>query len=263
MWQARVNPNADAWELPARLFFYASGKGGLRSKLESLVVPEPETPPTQTVSMAQLSYAGNWDAEPGAWPRLANLMALERSLGGAHTKVDLRTVQIGELGTLAPPPALAHLAGTGKLVLTEQEQAALQVYVESGGTLLVEALGGDADFTASAKEKLAALFPQGKLKTVPANYLLYNGGISPDATRIDSVEYRKFWILAHGASTTPGLQYITVGGRVGVLFSAEDITSGLLGTNTWGISGYMPASAIALARDIVLFASVNGLKHKG
>jgi hypothetical protein len=260
IWQSRTQPTADAWELPARLFFYAAGKGGLRSKLESLAVPEPETPPTKAVSVAQLSYAGNWDAEPGAWPRLAKLMALD---AGAHTTVNLRMVPIGDLGTLSPPPALAHLAGTGKLVLTEQEQTALQIYVESGGTLFVEALGGAPEFASSAHELLGTLFPKGKLKTVPSNYLLYNGGISPDATKITSVEYRKFWILAHGASNTPRLEYLTVGGRIGVLFSAEDITSGLLGTNTWGISGYMPASAIALARDIVLFASVNGLKHKG
>ncbi len=35
------------------------------------------------------------------------------------------------------------------------------------------------------------------------------------------------------------------GGAV-ALCSEEDITSGLLGTDTWGISGYMPASAVKL-----------------
>ncbi len=263
IWQARTNPTADAWELPARLFFYAAGKGGLRSKLESLAVPEPLTPPTESISVAQLTYAGSEDAEPGAWPRLAKLMALDASMGGAHRNVELHTIAINDLGTLSPPPALAHLAGTGKLILTEQEQAALQIYVQSGGTLFVEALGGDATFAASARDLLATLFPTAKLKTVPATYLLYTGGISPDAVPINSVEYRKFWILAHGPLTTPRLQYMTVSGRLGVLFSEDDITSGLLGTNTWGISGYMPASSIALARNIVLFASVNGLKHKG
>ncbi len=144
--------------------------------------------------------------------------------------------------------------------MSDREQTALQVYVQTGGTLFVEAMGGDPEFAASARELLAKLFPTAKLKTVPADYLLYNGNLSPNAVKIDSVEYRKFWVLAHGALTTPRLQFMTVEGRVGIFFSEEDITSGLLGTNTWGIAGYTAASSIALARNLVLFAGVNGPK---
>ncbi|MCL5769914.1 MAG: hypothetical protein M1588_01155 [Planctomycetes bacterium] len=42
-----------------------------------------------------------------------------------------------------------------------------------------------------------------------------------------------------------------------ILFSPWDITSGLLGTNTWGIAGYTPASAQKLARDILLYAQAH------
>ncbi len=99
IWQARTETYPEAWELPARLFFYAAGKAGLRSKLESLIVPDPETAPTHVVSVAQLQYSGNWNAEPGAWPRLGRLLA-----HGADTAMDLTTVKIEDLGTLPQRP---------------------------------------------------------------------------------------------------------------------------------------------------------------
>jgi hypothetical protein len=49
----------------------------------------------------------------------------------------------------------------------------------------------------------------------------------------------------------PAIDGIDVGGSTRVLFSQWDITSGLLNTNTWGIVGYSPASAQALAGNMI------------
>ncbi|HUO10559.1 MAG TPA: DUF4159 domain-containing protein [Phycisphaerae bacterium] len=247
-----------AWELPAQLVFYAAGKEGLRSKLDSLVVPALPADagsPKQYIKMVELERDGNWNPEPAAWPRLARMLANR----GVVLSID--HVKATALAAMADKPVLVHLAGTGKLQLTEDEQQALKIYVLSGGTLFVEALGGDADFRTSAEEMLTKLFSDAKLKTVPANYLLYTGAFSKAATPIEQVEYRKWWVLKNGSLATPRLQYMTLEKRVGVLFSAEDITSGLLGTDTWGISGYTPRSAVALARNIVLFADINMPRH--
>jgi hypothetical protein len=50
---------------------------------------------------------------------------------------------------------------------------------------------------------------------------------------------------------------MTVNNRMAVIFSNEDITSGLLGTSTWGVGGYTSDSALPIARNLVLFAQVN------
>jgi hypothetical protein len=40
-----------------------------------------------------------------------------------------------------------------------------------------------------------------------------------------------------------------------VLLSDADVTSGLLGTNTWDVLGYTPDYAQALARSLLLYAA--------
>jgi hypothetical protein len=37
-----------------------------------------------------------------------------------------------------------------------------------------------------------------------------------------------------------------------VIFSALDLSSGLLGTSTWGVLGYLPEYSEALVRNLVL-----------
>lgn len=263
VWQARemvktkagweIPPaNREAWDVPARLFFYSAGKGGLRSKLQPLSVLPPKEPPARKVRIAQVQFKGNWNPEPGAWPRLAKLLARD-----AHTDLSIDTTDAAGIAKLEQHPTLVHLAGTGELKLTADEEAALKAYVNGGGTLFVEALGGDPTFGAAATRLLQKLFPQSKLGTIPRTYTLYKGDFSPDALQIGEVEYRKSWTLEHGQQTAPRLLFMTVNNRMAVIFSNEDITSGLLGTSTWGVGGYTSDSALPIARNLVLFAQVN------
>jgi hypothetical protein len=255
IWQSRDEKNKAAWEFPARLFMYVASKNGLRTKLQPAGVAGPATAPAASITMAQLEFAGNWNPEPGAWPRLGKILA-------AQTKTGLwvNDLKVEDLPRQAPLPPLAHLSGVGDLTLTPDQEKAVQAYVAGGGTLFVEAVGGDAAFAKSAQAALAKLFPEAKLRPVPADYLLYAGTFSPNAAKIGEVEYRRSWVLEHGQQSQPRLQYMTVGGRVGVVFSEEDLTHGLLGMNTAGVAGYMPDSALALARNLVFFAAINQKK---
>jgi hypothetical protein len=251
-WQAHNENEKIAWEMPARIFMYVASKNGLHSKLQHVsLTSRPAADLPRKITMARLQFTGNWDPEPLAWPTLASTLATDSATSLKIDNVRVANLRRGE------PPALAHLAGVGSFSLSEEEFNTLQDYVNKGGTLFVEAIGGDKAFASSAKALLAKLFPDARLRPVPADYLLYAGGFSPGAHKIDEVEYRKFWVIQHGAQTKPRLQFMTVGGRIGVLFSEEDITHGLLGMNTWGIDGYMPESATELARNIVLFADIN------
>jgi hypothetical protein len=200
--------------------------------------------------MARLQFRGNWNPEPGAWPRMGKLLETE-----AGTSLRLTDMAAEGLATAGGRPALAHLAGTGTVSLSGAAQQAVRAYVQSGGTLLVEAVGGDATFARTGRECIGQLFPGAELRVVPAGYLLYTGAFSPKAVKIGEVDYRR--PAVPGADRKPRLEYLVIDDRVAVLFSDQDLTHGLLGYDTAGVTGYTPASAQAIARNLVLFAAAN------
>lgn len=207
--------------------------------------------------MARLQFRGNWNPEPGAWPRMGKLLELQ-----AGTSLALTDMPVEGLAVLEPGkrPQLAHLAGTGPLTLSSEAQAALRHYVESGGTLLVEAVGGDGDFAKSARELLPQIFPGRRLRTVPADYQLFTGAFSPKAGKIGEVAYRRAPGSTTAGDTRPKLEFLTIDNRLAVLFSEQDLTHGLLGYDTAGVIGYTPTAAQAIARNVLLFAVINEKK---
>ena len=54
---------------------------------------------------------------------------------------------------------------------------------------------------------------------------------------------------------TPRLEAWTLDGRPVIIFSADDLTAGLVGYPRWGLKGYDPETAFELMRNILLFAS--------
>jgi hypothetical protein len=102
---------------------------------------------------------------------------------------------------------------------------------------------------------ITKMYPSAKLEMLPPDHPIYTGSM-PDGAKITEVEFRKYGNMKlKRRVTTPGLEAITVDGNIRVLFSRWDICSGFLGTNTWGITGYGPASAEALGRNILLFSA--------
>jgi hypothetical protein len=256
-WQSRNMEDKAPWEFPVMLFSYVAGKEELKSKLQTLSVPLPEKVATREVTVVRLKHGGNWNPEPEAWPRLVKLLALD---GAAE--MTLKEIPATDLAGLPNTPAMVHLAGAGKLVLSPEEQKAIKAYVEAGGTLFVEAIGGNAEFSTSAATLVKEMFPPATLKLLPADYTLFKGDFTRDTVKIPEVKYRRFSAFPQGQKA-PRLEYMTINKRVAVFFSGEDITSGLLGTNTWGISGYVPADSIKIARNLVLYAARNAPKPGG
>jgi hypothetical protein len=70
------------------------------------------------------------------------------------------------------------------------------------------------------------------------------------------VAYRPFARrVLTGALTAPRVKAVRVGDRPAILFSREDLSSGLLGTSTGGIVGYQAETATQLMRRIALRAA--------
>jgi hypothetical protein len=247
-WQSRVvGGKEEHWQLAANLFFYTAERRNLRYRGEShFVLPDTESHPTREIPVARLEYPGNWDPEPGGWRRLATVLHNERQVTLKVEPVKLGAAKLGD------GPRLAHLTGTTPFKLDDASRTELKRFIQSGGTLLVDAAGGSAAFADAADAELKALFPDLKPAALPPGHALYAAG----ATKMEQVAYRPYAQKAlAGAAKVPRIQALTIGGRPAVLVSREDLSAGLVGQAVDGIIGYDPKSATDLMTRIVLNTS--------
>ena len=76
--------------------------------------------------------------------------------------------------------------------------------------------------------------------------------------KITQFGYRRFARKIVGETRAPRVKGIKVGDRVAVFYTREDLSGGLVGEPVDGIVGYEPATATAIMRNIVLYATAGG-----
>jgi hypothetical protein len=150
---------------------------------------------------------------------------------------------------------VAHLTGTGELKLTSEAKQNLKAFVDSGGTLIVDAAGGNAKFVESAERELTeALGGGAELRgdPLPVDADVYKLWRNP----IDQFAYRRY-ARDHGIgrSNAPRVRGIKVGQRIAVFFSREDLSAGILGQPVDGVIGYTPETATEIMTNLILFAA--------
>ncbi len=230
--------------LMADIFQYSVDKKGLRKKGQTyLIKPDPAKKPTQTINVARIQYAGNWDPEPAGWKRLAAAMLNDFSVA-----LTTDTVTLGA-GKLNNRYRFAHLTGTSPLALSQKEQTELRQWVDAGGILVLDAAGGRVEFTATAEKVLAEVFKPAQIKVLPMEHPIYNTG-----QRITQLQWRHFVRKTPGKSARLALRGIEIGGKVRVFFSPADLSVGLVGQPVDGIDGYEPHMALSIMQNAALYA---------
>jgi len=151
-----------------------------------------------------------------------------------------------------PPYAVAHLTGTTNRDGTNAEVTALREFTRRGGLFLIDSSGRSEAFNTSVAALVKRVWPDDQLVPLMPEHPLFSAFI-PQAAAIKKIDYRKFWHLTHGKSETPNLHALSLHNKLAVIFAPDDLTSGLRGTNTWGIAGYAPTSAELLARNLLLW----------
>jgi hypothetical protein len=247
-WQTRLDPkdarrDEPLLELGANIFLYASDKRNVLTRGETyLVKPDPKVKPARTIAVARLEVGENPDPEPAGWPRLAALMH-----NRFKTDLQIKPLKPGELSGYK----VAHLTGTGALTLAPQDREALLRFAKSGGTLIVDAAGGDSIFADAAQTELEAIFGPGNLKLLPPTSPLYTQKEIP----IPRVGWRHYALDHIADRRRPQLMGITLGNRIAVFFSRQDLSAGLVGENVDGISGYDPPTAADLMAAMILYTT--------
>ena len=232
------------FQLGVNVFIYAAGKGLLKNRLSGVYIPADTDLPTSSRQIARLEYAAEWDPEPYAWTRFARFFQWE-----THDAIEPVTIPLKQITPGAVP--LAVLTGTVRHDFTAAECLAAKGYVQAGGVLLIDACGGSADFAKSVQTTLLPLaFAGSVLLPIPDNHPLLI------ASRVGAYDLThpllRSYANQNGGKNLP-IQVMPYG-KGWVIYSRLDITTGLLGTQTWGILGYDPAYAQALMKNAVLWA---------
>ena len=238
--------DASAFQLALNVFVYAAGKTDYHNRLASPYVPVDPSPTDADRPVARLRYAGDWDPEPYAWTRMARLFQWQ-----TQQHLDVRTVDLKSLQPNQVPAAF--LTGCVRQDFTAAEVAAARAYVAAGGVLVVDACGGSDAFARSVRSTLIdAAFPGVPLTPLPSDHPLLVPARPFAADLRGKLPLRPYAIDRLNTTTVPlqGLRF----GRGWVVFSRLDLTTGLLGTDSWGILGYRPAYAAAVVENAVLWA---------
>jgi len=246
-WQMRDSKRyADRFRVAVNIFIYAAGKKEFRNRVKTPYVPPPTVPPARSVTVARLKYSGNWDPEPYAWTRFGHILERDRGEGIELHSVDLRDLRPG----VAP---LAHLTGTAAYMFTDAQLASLRQYVSSGGVLLIDACGGENAFAESVcTELLPRAFTGARPELIPPRHPLYRG-LAGEETGASPLRLRPCAIERMGRVPSP-LRLIHFG-QGHVVLSSLDLTSGLLGTDTWGIMGYASKDAQQFITNLIVWAN--------
>jgi Domain of unknown function (DUF4159) len=233
------------FHLGLNLFVYAAGKSvNLKHRLASTYIPAPPEAAATTRTLTCLRYSGAWNPEPYALTRFARYFQWETHTGLNVSIVDLKSLQ----PNLTP---IAVLTGTVRNDFTDAEEIAARQFVAAGGVLVIDACGGQTAFAKSVESTLIApAFPGAVLAPLPDDY---PGLIAsrPGADDLGKAMYRSYAIEQVGRVPLLGFTY----GQGRVLYSRLDLTTGLLGTQSWGILGFDPAYSQALMKNLILWSA--------
>ena len=244
-WQLNwTDEKKPAFQMGINLFIYAAGKGNLKNRLASTYIPEDPQPAESVHQIARLQYAGEWDPEPYAYERFSRYFQWETRQGVHPVTLPMKSLQPNS-------QPLAVLTGTVAHDFTDAEVEAAKAYVAGGGVLLIDACGGRPDFARSVEKTLLPVaFASSPLSLIADN----NPLLLPSRNHADDLRKPQLRAFA-GESGGKDLPMQTIAyGKGWVIYSRLDLTTGLLGTQSWGILGYSPAYAQALLKNAVLWA---------
>ena len=246
-WQVHSVQNGGLFGLGTNIFLYATDKKNLFAKGDTYwAMPNPAIPPGFSLKVARLNVGQNPDPEPGGWVRMNAIMH-------NRYRTDLK-VDLVKPDALAGGYQIAHLTGTGKFSFSDADRAAIKQFVTGGGTLIVDAAGGDVIFADAAEGELDAIFG-GKTQELDENHVVYN----VPGDKIEKVGWRRFSFDRIADKRRAHLRGISVGPRTGVFFSREDLSAGIVGEPVDGILGYDPTTATDLMTAMLVYAEYGGM----
>jgi hypothetical protein len=229
---------------------YATGREMPADKLTIREVHDFKTdsPRRGALRIAKLKHAGEWNIAPQAIP---NLM---ESLRRPPLSFD---VTISQKDLFARDPSLiyyplVYIHGRAAVQFDNDDLQALRRHLEpGGGTLFADAACGSAAFDASFRQFVAELLPGHPLVPIPRDDELMTA--QKVAFDLNDVEYSD---ALGGARGFPQLEGVKINDHWAIVYSKYDIGCALERHTGLDCKGYTHASAVKIAANIVIYATL-------
>ncbi len=262
----------DIFATLANIYYYASERGQTRPRLapklfegvggdDGAVVSENTTGDDKRVSEYRVwrgVYEGLWNPEPAADELLRLRLQAHRNI-----QVDFRDVPLNDLSYLIDnnQHGLLWVRGTSAVSFSEKELQELKRFVDSGGLVFFETVGGVGDFGQSAERAVRTIYPGKRFRRISGSPVVSGEGL-PNGENCSRVTYRLFSLDRFGSrETRVRLRGLFPGEGEhggGVFVSRDDVSFSLLGQPCWGVSGYVTRDAEKIMGNLIEFASVRG-----
>lgn len=245
--QRQTRVGETPWQAMLNLYVATSNRGRLPNRLEGGYIHKSSTQKKSgDTVVARAQYDGNWMPESQVYQPVGNIIFNQ-------TGLDVTTMDV-PLEELADTEAsMVHLSGVDKLELTPAQIEAIKGFVDKGGTVLVETVGGLGDFSIEIERQLrdALNVPSAPLSS--SNAII--SGKDLQGFNNSSVTYRPFTVLRARVGNKPRLKAMIIDDRPAIVFSHDDLSVGAIGGRQFEISGYDIESSRHLLSNMVLQAS--------
>ncbi len=236
---------ANAQLIMANLYAIVTDRGKTVEPLDAFNIERINRTPIRTIRVVRAHIHGKKPLEPLSWFPLSNIL-----FNRTGYDLSMSGVGINHVGEVQAD--LIHLGSSEADRLSSKDLRELSHYINKGGTVLIETIGGRGEQTDVVLRQFEAVFGERAIPLAPDHPIITGEGIGLDMRR---VTYRRFSTLNRGMIDTPRLLSIKVNGRDAVIASHEDLSLGVLGCRHWGIDGYDIDSARGLVINILLYAA--------
>jgi len=240
------NRQADAFKVLSNIYLYVTGMNPNRPRLHTNYLPTPELGGSTPLPAARLRCQGRFDPEPNALRQLHALLARDHDLSLEYDRNGINPSELGE-------EKIAFLSAMPGATLDDNAAGAIRRWVEKGGTLWIDAVGGSEAASQAAQAMFHAVTSGAEPLRLARDHPIISG--FDDVTEHGYVTYRYFALRAMTPTRLPRLMAHFIGDRAAIVLSLEDLTCGLAGLDHWNIFGYTPASARRLVVNGALVAA--------
>lgn len=241
------------FDMGVNLFMFTTGKNSLSSRMRPVFTIRGDGDIRHTAKVAWLKHNGNWNTQPYALESLSEKLVAENRLKLKITKGCPITTEA------LKGQHLLWMTGTDAFTLSDAEKNALKRYLENGGTLFVNAVGGERGFDSSVRRLLLELRDDMRLSDGEADiacplYTGVNGDFrGPKITGMNDLK-RTIALRTADARASSPLYLYNRGDNIMMIHAGRGIHDTLDGHTAFGAKSYMPDTARDLAANVVLYA---------